>query len=364
MRKVIMLLALSALVIFFISAISFSQTPAVVSSTYRGDINEDGQVNIFDLLEMLKMLSDPAGQTERAQQIADMDENGSVNIFDLLGLLKVLSGSEEPGIIYWGPDTTVIQGITMVSIPGGTFQMGSTTGESIEQPVHQVTVSSFQISAYEITNAQYAVYLDSALASGEISATTSSVTGASGDYSGQEYIHLSGRYDSNNKCWISYDGSSFSVETDKENWSVVYVTWYGSKAFAVKYGLDLPTEAEWEYACRGGKQYEYGTDNGTIDTLRANYHWASLGLTNVGSFFANPFGLYDMSGNVWEWCNDWYGKYSSENVTDPQGPTSDSFRVLRGGGWDSNASQCRSAGRFYDYPPSGLSNIGFRVVRR
>lgn len=364
MRKAVTLLALSALVIFFVSTISFSQTLVTGSSTYRGDINEDDKVNIFDLLEMLRMLSDPAGQTERTQQIADMDESGSVNIFDLLGLLRVLSGSEEPRIISWDPDTTVIQGVTMVSIPGGTFQMGHSDLGMRPTPVHQVTVSAFQMSRYEITNAQYAEYLNTALAAGEITATSVYVTGASGDYNEQMYLELSGSFDAFNECWISYDGSSFSVASGKENWPVVYVTWYGSKAFAVKYGLDLPTEAEWEYACRGGQQYMYGTDDGTISNTKANYDQNVGYPTDTGSYPANLFGLYDMAGNVGEWCNDWYGNYSSENATDPQGPTSGFDHVLRGGGWPENAIYCRSAYREFASPESRYRDVGFRVVRR
>jgi dockerin type I repeat protein len=103
MRKGILLLTLSCLMIFPVSTISISQVQPEVKSTYRGDINEDGNVNIFDLLGMLGMLSNPEGKTERARQIADMDGGGSVNIFDLLDMLQVLSGADEPGVIYWGP---------------------------------------------------------------------------------------------------------------------------------------------------------------------------------------------------------------------------------------------------------------------
>lgn len=144
-----------------LATISFSQTTilAVVSSTSRGDINEDGKVDIFDLLEMLKMLSNPQEKTERSKQIADVDANGKNDIFDLLGMLKVLSGTQQPGVIYWGPitpgDTTVVQGITFVSIPGGTFQMGTNDTDYswlvYSRPVHTVTLDSFQICQYEIT---------------------------------------------------------------------------------------------------------------------------------------------------------------------------------------------------------------------
>jgi formylglycine-generating enzyme required for sulfatase activity len=192
------------------------------------------------------------------------------------------------------------------------------------------------------------------------------VKGATGVYSGQEYIYLSYLSDyPDATCWIKYAGGTFTVETGKENYPVVWVTWYGSKAFALYYGLDLPTEAELEYACRGGKQYKYGTDDGTLSTSKANY-WDN-GVhhpVDVGSYPANPFGLYDMSGNVWEWCHDWYGIYPSGSVTNPTGALSGSYRVTRGGGWLYDGSYCRSADRGGGNPGGGYYHVGFRVVRR
>lgn len=263
--------------------------------------------------------------------------------------------------------------ITMVSIPTGTFQMGSATGPYEQQPVHTVLLSAFQMSVTEITNAQYAEYLNTALAAGEIrvqiTATYNNIYGP--HPAGPKYLVFSLSSDSNNRCWISYDGSSFSVETGKENWPVVNVTWYGAKAFAVKYGLDLPTEAEWEYSARGGQQYEYGTDYGTISITKANYDGNVGYPTDTASYPANPFGLYDMAGNVSEYCNDWYGSYSSENATDPQGPTWEMITgagfaprwVVRGGSWASRADHCLSAFRSDNSMGWHLTR-GFRVVLR
>lgn len=267
--------------------------------------------------------------------------------------------------------TTVIQDITFVFIPGGTFEMGSNFEDdpdnpykrevyfNDEKPVHTVTLSSFEMSAYEITNTQYVVYLTEALASGDITATSSTVTGKTGDWSGQEYLDLD-----DGDCEINYSGGTFTVESGKENNPVIEVTWYGSKAFALYYGLDLPTEAEWEYACRGGKQYKYGTDDGTISSSKANYN-SNIGHTvDVGNYPSNPYGLYDMSGNVWEWCHDWYGDYSSDSATNPTGAQIGSCRVIRGGGWGGNADGCRSAFRGCGGPDSCGNGLGFRVVLR
>ncbi len=110
------------------------------------------------------------------------------------------------------------------------------------------------------------------------------------------------------------------MKSGYENWLVAWVAWYGSKSFADYYGLDLPTEAEWEYASRGGKQYMYGTADGTISTSTVNY-W-DTGIKHpvaVGSYPKNPFGLYDMSGYLWEWCSDWYGSYTSGSANNPTG---------------------------------------------
>jgi formylglycine-generating enzyme required for sulfatase activity len=140
----------------------------------------------------------------------------------------------------------------------------------------------------------------------------------------------------------------------------------------------LPTESEWEYACRAGTttafylgsglhsgqanfngQYEYDAFVGTIFNPSGIY----LGQTTaVGSYAANGWGLYDMIGNVYEWCQDWYDVYPGGSVTDPQGPVTDSGRVIRGGGWYYEAVDCRSAGRLHDFPSDRLNIIGFRVL--
>jgi len=451
----IILLVFSA---FPISAVSIFQVQPAVESSFRGDINEDGRLDIFDLLEMLKMLSSPEGQPERIRRIADMDESGSVDIFDLLGLLKVLSGAEEPGIIYWEPviaslsqrvvdpgdtltiyvesldetitadsvkayiddrevdllefslesimiiipewfnsgklelvvgtDTTNsiyivkiagIPGITMVSLPADSFRMGtivlSDDDLADERPAHTVTLDAFQISATEITNAQYAAYLNQALAAGEITVTRDSVIGASGEYSGQTYLEFSKGFfdqqgrpiDTINRCYIKYDYSGFNVESDKENWPVVFVSWYGAYAFAKHYGISLPTEAEWEYAARGGQQFEYGTIDGTIDNTKANYNYnRHIGYPrNVGIYPENPFGLREMTGNVSEWCNDWYDKnyYSYSPRHNPPGPDYGKEHVTRGCGWNTCSESCRVTNRSPHEPSYRSSYIGFRVVR-
>ncbi len=257
-------------------------------------------------------------------------------------------------------------GITFVTIPGGSFMMGDEVGDLWDgcRPVHKVTVSGFEMGATEVTNAQYAMYLNRALPKGEIEVKDGDVFGKSGQWPGERYLNIGYTYDAKNECWITYDGRSFTVAKGKENWPVIAVTWYGSKAFALHYGYDLPTEAEWEYAARGGKQFMYGTGDGTLSHRTANYDSVIGCPTPVGSYPVNPFGLYDMTGNVWEFCNDWYGAYPAGSVTNPTGPASGEVKTIRQGTWDNLAFKCRAAYRGRFKPNDGDYGLGFRVVRR
>ena len=245
---------------------------------------------------------------------------------------------------------------SMIAVTGGTFQMGSTSGDSTEQPVHSVTLSLFKISKYEITHAQFIEFLN---------ANGVSATGSFNDpdYGNKEYIDMDG-----SDCAIGHNGTSFyfkgSSYAATENTPVIVVTWYGANAFAKWAGGRLPTEAEWEFAARGGTSsngYTYSGSNSIGDV--AWYSSNSGGKTHsVGTKSPNELGIYDMTGNVWEWCSDWYGSYSSSPQTNPQGPSSGSNRVLRGGSWYPSSSYCRVAFRGNSYPSYSHSPVGFRLV--
>jgi formylglycine-generating enzyme required for sulfatase activity len=295
----------------------------------------------------------------------------------------------------------------MVSIPAGTFQMGDSfsEGSSNERPVHTVTLDSFYMGKYDITNSQYRAFLESALSQGLIT-VTSGVVYKTGSGTSYPYCDTS---TSSTYSQIVYSGGVFSVRTkggrSMVNDPMVQVSWYGSVAYCnwrsqqegkeqcynlstwncdfAKHGYRLATEAEWEYAARGGlsgKRFPWGD---TITHSQANYYssssysydisptrgyhptWSADGIypytSPVSSFAANGYGLYDMAGNVWEWCNDWYGSYSSSPQTNPTGPTSGSYRVLRGGGWIYGAYVCRVAYRGSDGPSGRIYISGFRV---
>jgi sulfatase modifying factor 1 len=248
-----------------------------------------------------------------------------------------------------------VQGqIPMVSVPAGTFSMGSTAGYSNELPVHSVTLSSYWISKYEITQAQYA-----------------EVTGSSPSY-------FTGDTSRPVEEVTWYDAVEFCNKlSSAEGYSQVYTitgrspaTGYPIASAAVsvdwtKNGYRLPTEAEWEYAARGGSRGQGYTYSGSNDVGTVAWYGNNSGCTThaVGGKAPNELGLYDMSGNVWEWCWDWYGSYSSSSQTDPRGLDSGSVRVLRGGSWNDNRYYCRAAVRGYDVPYNRIIYVGFRVVR-
>jgi formylglycine-generating enzyme required for sulfatase activity len=189
-----------------------------------------------------------------------------------------------------------------------------------------------------------------------------------------------GRYEVTQGEYLSVIGDNPSYFTGDTNLPVEMVAWFEATDYCAQltvrertagrlptgWAYRLPTEAEWEYASRAGSTncFSYGDDPGY--TQLGNYAWyyANSGNTPhpVGGKSPNRWGLFDLSGNVWEWCSDWYGTYPGGNVTDPQGSISGSRRVFRGGSWDGPADYCRSAQR-YDYDPSLRNDsIGFRLV--
>lgn len=253
--------------------------------------------------------------------------------------------------------------LAMVSIPGGTFEMGDVenAGDSDELPVHTVTVHPFEMSAYEITNAQFVVYLKEALAESLIVVYANSITcSQKGPLTyGVDYMKMN---DSDSGAQIQYEEGEFVIDSGMEYHPAVGVTWYGAKSFAMFYGGDLPTEAEWEYACRGGKGYMYGTDDGSLDITKV--HYDATATAEVGSYPPNLFGLYDMSGNAYEWCHDTLGEYQTGPWVNPAA-FSGTGRVIRGGCFLTKLSkQLRSASRTSHTPPFGFPTTSFRVVYR
>jgi formylglycine-generating enzyme len=243
--------------------------------------------------------------------------------------------------------------IEWVTVQGGTFQMGYIPpiyGREI--PGHRVTLSDFQISKYEVTNKQYAAFLN----------FYGSETVKSGEYAGQlmvcEFMDW-GVKKQNGAWWAS---------TGHENFPVLCVTWFGANEFCRYLGYRLPTEAEWEYAARGGNQshgYLYsGSDS--VDAVAWYNSDISVSYTHmVGTKKANEIGLHDMSGNVSEWCQDWYDEnyYSISPDTNPQGPGKGNSRVLRGGDFGSTTDDLMYFQRDCCLPDARCANYGFRACK-
>jgi formylglycine-generating enzyme required for sulfatase activity len=220
----------------------------------------------------------------------------------------------------------------MVRVRGGTFTMGCTKEQGKycfdwEKPAHQVTVSDFYIGKYEVTQKEWREVMGS------------------------------------NPSGLAFKGC--------DNCPVEQVSWNDVQQFLAKLNAKtgktyrLPTEAEWEYAARGGSSslgYKYA---GSKREDEVAWYYSNSGSKThpVGQKKANELGLYDMSGNVYEWCADWYGNYPSMAQNNPKGPSTGTNRVLRGGSWKYNAPIfCRSAYRGYDSPVSRHDNVGFRLV--
>lgn len=258
--------------------------------------------------------------------------------------------------------------IQTVVIPAGTFTMGSPLTEpkrDYGEVQHQVTLSAFRMSKYEITNSQFAVFLN---AKG---------IGSNGISTGGEYVtKVLISASSGNQNWgLNYLNNQWVPVVGYENHPAIHVTWYGATEFAAYAGGSLPTDAQWEYACRAGTTTIFSTGN-CLTNLQANYNWAyaystctntvttSPGKTQaVGTYQANAFGLYQMHGNVWEWCSDWFDAYPTTPQTDPTGAATGTYRVLRGGGFFNNgAGFCRSAIRSFNEPVNSNYGIGFRIV--
>jgi len=236
----------------------------------------------------------------------------------------------------------------MIYVEGGTYEMGDhfNEGDSNELPLHEVTLSSFYIGKYEVTQGEYEELMG---------------TNPAYDYGvGDEYpVHNVSWYDAVEYC---------NALSEQQGFTSCYNLSDYSCDFSAN-GFRLPTEAEWEYAARGGVNW---TDNhrysGTTDHL-IDYAWyydnSGYQTHEAGTKSPNKLGIYDMSGNVWEWCNDWYlsDYYDSSSGTDPLGPESGSSRVFRGGAWNYIASYSRTANRYYFSPGSSFSSLGFRLAR-
>ncbi len=231
---------------------------------------------------------------------------------------------DKPGVSSDFIETACGINMQMVFVTGGSFKMGSNDGAGDEKPVHQVKLNDFCIGKYEVTQRQWKFVMDN-------------------------------------------DSSFFK---DCEDCPVEQVSWYDIQQFIRKLNrksgrnYHLPTEAEWEYAARGGSKSRGYAFSGS-DTL-GNVAWynANSGSKThlVGQKHPDELGVYDMSGNVLEWCSDWYGHYSQASQVNPKGPREGDSKVYRGGGWGYIPRSCRPSARDRSSPSSHSFNLGFRLA--
>ena len=216
--------------------------------------------------------------------------------------------------------------------------MGSRNGYGDEKPVHEQQVKGFWMYAKEVTNGQYRKFL---AANPQWTPERMDSELRDGDYL---------------KHWREQSQAS-----KDDDYPVVYVPWYAARAYAEWAGGRLPTEAEWEYGARGGKQFEYGTATGELSPELANYQ--AQGAKPVGSYRPNPFGLYDVAGNVWEWCSSLYKNYPYRPDDGREDLEGAGARAVRGGSWSNRDSRLRAALRSIFYVPAGCGvDNGFRVA--
>ena len=301
------------------------------SDDVAGDVNGDGEVNIADVNAIIGVILG-ANSNPRA----DVNGDGEVNIADVNAIIDIILGGSAPHPS--DIETITVNGVSfhMVKVEGGTFTMGATPEQGSyaldwEYPTHQVTLSSYSIGETEVTQA----------------------------------------------LWEAVMGNNPSYNKGN-NKPVEMVTWNDCQEFITKLNqmtgksFRLPTEAEWEYAARGGNKsqgYRYAGSNNIdevawyLNNIPAQSSDAeNYGPQIVATKAPNELGIYDMSGNVNEWCHDWFGDYSSNAQTNPIGPDAGSERVLRGGYWHYKADYCRVSYRNYAYPWEKDGSTGLRLV--
>jgi len=336
-----------------VSNFSFAQRTdgSMLIDAYYDVLDADG-----DLLTVNMQASEDGGETWAVSCDSIFGDIGE-NIISGTGKQIIWKfGAEHPGVfseeyrVRILVDDSYIESIEgMVFVQGGTFEMGDhfNEGSGSELPIHEVTLKSFYIGQYEVTQAEYTAVIGS---------NPAHSNGVGDNYP----VYYVSWHDAAEYCNALSIQKGLTPCYDLSDWSCDFSA----------YGYRLPTEAEWEYASRGGVNW---TDNyrysGTTDNLGdyVVYNANALGHTEVvGNKLSNQLDIYDMSGNVWEWCNDWWltGYYSSSPANNPTGPDNGYTHVKRGGSWNQNASYCRVAERESgDWEDCGSNVKGIRVLR-
>ena len=314
------------LILMTLCAMALSWPLNASASRLVGDVDGDGQVGIADVTMITDVLLSHA---ETAwSMVCDVDGDGAVTISDVTWLIDMIMAPPSPQSQDVMLDVNGVN-ITMVLVEGGTFTMGATPDQwpdhrRNEVPLHEVTLSSYYISQTEVTQELW-------------------------------------------EAVMGFNPSQFAGDPQRP---VEMVSLFDCARFVDKLTeitgrvFRMPTEAEWEYAARGGNRsqsFKYSGSNMAEDV--AWYNGNADNTTHpVATKAPNELGIYDMSGNVLEWCQDWYASYDEEPCTNPVGPESGYENVYRGGSWNNDSVMCRNATRDKADPHTTSSMIGLRVV--
>jgi len=319
--------------------------------------------------------------TENENLIKKCDQKANYAwVWLLMGIIIIIIGFIMTlWFIDHGPSLNEL--IEMVYVEGGNFNMGSNDGTDCEKPIHEVMVNSFWIGKYEVTVNLFNEFIKE--------------TGYKTDSDKDEgsYIWNNEKFDWEKRAWINWrcDAQGNIRSQNEYNQPVIHVSYNDALAFCnwlnTKTGQKyrLPTEAEWEYAAGNGSKHTkyswgnsepFGKKGGNVADEAAKMKFSDWPVFNgyddgyiytspSGSFDSNEFGIYDMSGNVWEWCNDWYDcdYYANSPYSNPQGPSTGDMRAFRGGSWTLSPSDCRVARRVPFWPSFRSNVLGFRLLR-
>ena len=283
-----------------------------------GDLNRDGIFNITDVTGLISCILND----DQVDEIVDVNGDGMLSISDITSGIDILLCGRKPVHVFIVDDYL----FRMVEVEGGTFNMGGYDYQAFgdELPVHEVTLSTFLIGETEVDNGMWGWLMGDDPHEGHPDALCPRV----------------------NVVW----------------WSGRYLAQYLNE----KTGLNfrLPTEAEWEYAARGGKfsrGYVYSGSDNYDDVAWCENNSGDV-THHVGTKQPNELGIYDMSGNAWEWCQDWFGPYPSESCVNPTGPETGTERVVRGGCMWGHVRFCRTTYRMSYEPATSRDDIGFRLA--
>ena len=272
-------------------------------------------------------------------EVTAVDQGTAASIPPVAEAAPGAASSATPSAVLGGGPAEALALIepSMKSIPAGSFLMGS-DAQDAEKPQHKVSLGAYRVCDHLITNKEYSLFV------------------AANPQWGKDRVDPS-------LCDEHYleDWTESGYPEGKEDHPVSFVSFSAAQAFAAWVGKRLPTEAEWECSARGGLVGKKFPNGDQMNDKLANLAKQYRGTTSVRNFEPNGFGLYDMAGNLFEWCSDWYGPYSAGEAVDPKGPGSGEYRVVRGGSWMSGASALRVSSRV-DMEEPTCGQVGIRLV--